>query len=773
MHSANIAAFLKDRVLTFREFPPAKLQSLVEGSQRRTFEPGATILRQGDEATHFGVILGGSAQASAWSEEGSRQSLGRMIEGETFNNLALMTGNSVAADLVAESRCEVLLIPVSLFQAVIVTEPAAVQHITRTIAERMQRIFADPLKAAAVRRESDPYGLQLKGERAEKVLVINCGSSSIKYSFFDTADESRNSHGQIERIGIEGTRLTHRAARSNFTRSLPTGGFQDAFQAMLSALTDEQSGVVRQLGEISLVGHRVVHGGERFVEGTLVTDDVVAEIERLSPLAPLHNPLNLEGIRAMRRLLPSAPQVAVFDTAFHHTMPPEAYLYGLPYELYEKHRIRRYGFHGTSHQYVSLRAAQFLNRRPNTLRLVSCHLGNGSSLCAVDHGRSVETTMGFTPGEGLIMGTRCGDIDSGVIAFLERTEGLTTDQIEKLLNKQSGLLGLSGVSSDMREVLEAAEANAPRALIALKAYCYKVRKAIGASIAAMGGADAVVFTAGIGQGSAEVRSLALQGLECMGLVLDRQLNREARGFNDVCRISTDDSPIAVLVVPTDEERMLAREALRAVARSQVMQALESRKQEPFPVEVSAHHIHLTREHVDALFGPGYELTKHSDLSQPGQYACKEQLTVVGPKGRIERVRVLGPTRSYSQIEIAMTEQFKLGVHPPIRESGDISDSPGCILEGPYGSLQLDRGVICALRHIHMSPEDALRYGVRNKSVVRVRIDGDRELIFGDVLVRVHPNYSLAMHIDTDEANAANVTTGTCGWIESIQSDASA
>ena len=371
------------------------------------------------------------------------------------------------------------------------------------------------------------------------------------------------------------------------------------------------------------------------------------------------------------------------------------------------------------------------------------------------------------------MGTRCGDIDSGVIAFLERTEGLTTDQIEKLLNKQSGLLGLSGVSSDMREVLEAAEANAPRALIALKAYCYKVRKAIGASIAAMGGADAVVFTAGIGQGSAEVRSLALQGLECMGLVLDRQLNREARGFNDVCRISTDDSPIAVLVVPTDEERMLAREALRAVARSQVMQALESRKQEPFPVEVSAHHIHLTREHVDALFGPGYELTKHSDLSQPGQYACKEQLTVVGPKGRIERVRVLGPTRSYSQIEIAMTEQFKLGVHPPIRESGDISDSPGCILEGPYGSLQLDRGVICALRHIHMSPEDALRYGVRNKSVVRVRIDGDRELIFGDVLVRVHPNYSLAMHIDTDEANAANVTTGTCGWIESIQSDASA
>jgi acetate kinase len=402
--------------------------------------------------------------------------------------------------------------------------------------------------------------------------------------------------------------------------------------------------------------------------------------------------------------------------------------------------------------------------------LVSCHLGNGSSLCAVDHGRSVDTTMGFTPAEGLIMGTRCGDVDAGVLAFLERSEGLTASQSEEMLNKKSGLLGLSGVSSDMREVLKAAEAGSHRAQLALKTYCYRVRKYLGAYVASMGGLDAVVFTGGIGQGSAEVRALALQGLECMGITLDGQRNRTARGFDEVCRISTDDSKVAVLVVPTDEERMMAREALRTLSRSHITHVLAAQKQQPFLVEVSAHHIHLTQEHVEALFGPGRQLTKHSDLSQPGQYACQEQLAIVGPKGRVERVRVLGPARKHTQVEIALTEQFKLGVHPPIRESGDIADTPGCTLEGTAGSVKLERGVICALRHVHMTPEDALRYGVRDKSVVRVCIAGNRELVFGDVLVRVDSSFALAMHIDTDEANAANVKTGAQGFIEGIQSE---
>ncbi len=730
-----------------------------------------TNLHQGDEATHFGVVLSGTIHVSVLGDSATRQTLGRLSTGDTFNEMALMTGDVVQADFIAESRCEVLLIPVSLFQSVIVAEPGAVQHISRTIAERMKAIMADPLKAAAaLRRGDDPYGFKLKGERPEKILVINCGSSSLKYNFYDTADESRHARGLVERIGISGTRLAHRGTKGEIKRELPEGGFAEAFKAMTTELTAKDTGVISGAGEISVVVHRVVHGGEQFTEATLITDEVLAQIEALSPLAPLHNPVNVAGIRELRRLFPAVPHVAVFDTAFHHTLPAYAYLYGLPYEFYEQKGVRRYGFHGMSHQYVSLPAAQVLKRRPNELRLVSCHLGNGSSLCAVDHGRSMDTTMGFTPTEGLIMGTRCGDVDAGVLGFLERSEKLTATQSEELLNKKSGLLGLSGVSSDMREILKAAGEGHSRSLLALKAYCYRARKYIGAYVASMGGLDAVIFTGGIGQGSVEVRALVLQGLECMGIVLDAERNRAARGFDEPCCVSADDSKVAVLVVPTDEERMMAREALHALSRSYIVRVLEAQKQQPFLVEVSAHHIHLTLEHVESLFGKGHQLTRHADLSQPGQYACKEQLAIVGPKGRVERVRVLGPARKYTQIEIAMTEQFKLGVHPPIRESGDIADTPGCTLEGPAGSVNLDRGVICALRHVHMTPEDALRYGVRDKSFVRVRIAGDRELVFGDVLVRVDSSFALAMHIDTDEGNAANVKTGAQGYIDGIQSE---
>ena len=305
--------------------------------------------------------------------------------------------------------------------------------------------------------------------------------------------------------------------------------------------------------------------------------------------------------------------------------------------------------------------------------------------------------------------------------------------------------------------------------MALKAFSYRVRKYIGAYLAAMGGLDVLIFTGGIGQGSAGVRSLALQGLQCMGIHLDEQRNREARGFEEVCRISSDDSPVTVLVVPTDEERMLARETLRALGRSYLKDVLETHRNEPFLIEVSAHHVHLMQEHVEALFGQGHQLTRHSDLSQPGQYACQEQLTIIGPKGRIERVRVLGPTRKATQVEISMTEQFKLGIHPPLRESGDVQGTPGCTLEGPAGRVTIDKGVICALRHIHMTPADALRYGVKDKADVRVRVPGDRELIFGDVRIRIDPNFSLAMHIDTDEANAAHLQTGTQGYLDGLQS----
>jgi acetate kinase len=765
----DTAGFLTQKVDLFKDFSAERIKELVDRSLVRSFETNEAIAHQGAEATHFGVVLSGTVAASA-ETNGTRQPLGQLKAGDTFAEAALMTGNPLLADFIAQSHCEVLLIPVSLFQSIIVAEPGAVRHISRTIADRTKMLLADPAKTkAALRQGNDPYGLTLKGERPEKILVINVGSSSLKYSFYDTADESRHAKGLIERIGLDGTRLKHRGPKGEVKRDLEQGDHAAAFKAMVAELTSKETGVIRSAAEVSLVAHRVVHGGEKFTEGTLLTDELLAEMEKLNPLAPLHNPVIIAGIREMRRLFPAVPHVGVFDTAFHHTLPPYAFLYGLPYEFYEKKGVRRYGFHGTSHNYVALRAAEFLKRRPNELRVISCHLGNGSSICAVDHGRSVDTTMGFTPLDGLIMGTRCGDLDPGVLAFLEREENLTASQSEEVLNKKSGLLGLSGVSSDMREILRAADQGHQRAQLALKAYCYRVRKYIGAYVASMGGLDTVIFTGGVGQGSAVVRALALQGLDCMGITLDDKRNREASG-DEITRISTDDSKVAVLVVPTDEERMMAREALRALSRSYITRVLEAQKQEPFLVEISAHHIHLTQEHVEALFGEGHQLTKHADLSQPGQYACKEQLTIVGPKGRVERVRILGPARKYTQVEIAMTEQFKLGIHPPIRESGDIANTPGCTLESATGSVQIDNGVICALRHVHMSPEDALRYGVRDKSFVRVRIAGDRELIFGDVLVRVDPSFKLAMHIDTDEGNAANVKTGEKGYIDGIQSE---
>ena len=769
--NATDLVFINSGVPLLSHFTAAQRREIADGSHIQEFEPGAFIVHADDEVHFLGVVLEGTIAASVAAAGGGRLPLGQLGAGETFGEMALMSGDPAIADLKAETRCRVMFVPLTLFQSRIMATPGAAQLISMTISSRFQQVLKDPAKAAAVARDQDVAAqLELRGERPERILVINCGSSSLKYSFFDTEHPENAARGNVERIGTSGTQLRQSSAKGQVSRDLPQGGYAEAFQATLAALMDKTSGVIADASGISVVGHRVVHGGEKFTGSVVIDDAVLAEIEKLNPLAPLHNPVNVTGIREARRVFPGVPHVAVFDTAFHATLPSHAYLYGLPYEFYEKKGVRRYGFHGSSHSYVTLAAAQFLRRRPRDLKIVSCHLGSGASVCAIDHGRSVDTTMGFTPGEGLIMGTRCGDLDPGVAAFLERTEGMTAAQLDEVLNKKSGLLGLSGISGDMREIEKAADAGDARALTALKTFCYRVRKYIGAYVAAMGGLDVVIFTAGIGQGSAGVRAMALQGLECMGIRLSEERNRLAIRGTEIARISTDDSSVTVLVVPTDEERMIARETLRAMSRDYLVHASEACRSEPIMIEVSAHHIHLTQEHVEALFGEGHQLTKHADLSQPGQYACKEQLTIVGPKGRIERVRVLGPARKYSQVEIAMTEQFKLGIQPPIRESGDIEGSPGCTLEGTAGSVAIDKGVICALRHIHMAPADALRYGVKDKATVRVRVPGDRELVFGDVRIRVDKSFALAMHIDTDEANAANLKNGTQGFIEGIQSE---
>jgi acetate kinase len=407
----------------------------------------------------------------------------------------------------------------------------------------------------------------LRSRKASRILVINCGSSSVKYGCFDDMDQARAIRGVVERVGSAQSRMVHRAGLAEMTFALPQGGYEEALEAILKAIQPLEGEGIGEASGINLFAHRVVHGGEVFTAPVIVDDSVLRRLETMSSLAPLHNPVNLAGIVAAMRVFPSVPHVAVFDTAFHRSLPARAFLYGLPYELYETQRIRRYGFHGTSHAYACLAGAAELGRRPEDLKIITCHLGSGASVCAVDRGRSVDTSMGFTPTEGLVMATRCGDLDPAVVGFLQQTLGLNSQTVSDLLNKRSGMLGLTGLGSDMKEIERQAEAGHERAALALDLYAYRLKKYVGAYAAAMGGVDLVVFTGGVGQGSAWIRREALSGLEFMGIHLDQHRNERVRGHHEVCRITTDDSSAAVLIVPADEEWMMACEAVRAVRQA--------------------------------------------------------------------------------------------------------------------------------------------------------------------------------------------------------------
>lgn len=767
----NIKAFLKNKVEHFKDFPEDTLEKLLTQAQITTFEPNEAIIEFGEEGRFMGVLLEGQAEVSIMDNSGEKHTITLLAPGDIFGEMELMTGDKTIADVIGITRCKALLIPQKLFSTTIITNPPAVKSISKLIIERLKKLAYEEkgqyLASAAFQKSTDPYGLTLKTDHPMHLLVINCGSSSLKYTLFNTFDSHENVHGIIEKIGLEGTCLTHYALEKKKTRHLPCAGYSDAFHHMIEELLNVNTGVIKTLNEITAIGHRVVHGGDTFKNAVMITDAVVKNLEALSHFAPLHNPVNIVGIQEARKLLPGIPHIAVFDTSFHHTLPPYAYLYGLPYEYYKDKKIRRYGFHGLSHFYAALKASEYVKRRLNELEIAICHLGNGASVCAVDHGRSVDTSMGLTPAEGLIMGTRCGNIDPAILIHLMREDGYSPEELELLINKKSGLMGLSGISNDMREIEKAAHQGDNQALLAFKTFCYQVRKYIGAYLAAMGGLDVLVFTGGIGYGSTGVRSMACQGLGCMGIYLDEEKNKNSNN-EEVFEISPNDSLVKVLVIRSNEELMIAKEMLRILNKHHLNTLIKSREPIPIPIEVSAHHVHLSQEDVEALFGPGYHLTRKFELSQPHHFACKEEVNLCGPKGRIDGVRVLGPTRKETQIEISMTEQFKLGIQPPIRESGDLSNTPGITIEGSYGQKVIERGVICALRHIHMSPEEALRFGLHNKDVVRVRVEGDRELVFGDVLVRVHPEYALAMHIDTDEANASNINKKAIGYIDGIQ-----
>lgn len=595
------------------------------------------------------------------------------------------------------------------------------------------------------------------------ILIVNCGSSSIKVDLRDHLN-----HNYIARMIIE------RAGTPNVTMSIdgesnvhcPGGSHQEALEFALPKLLER----LPQGQKISGVGHRVVHGGDEFTHSVRIDEHVERTIEQLASIAPLHNPVNLAGIRAARAILPDVPHIAVFDTAFHATLPRRARTYALPYEIANDPQIRRFGFHGISHNFVAQRAADYLETDIRNLRLITCHLGNGASVTAVEYGRSVETSMGMTPLEGIIMGTRSGDIDPGIIFHLMRENNMSVDEIDDLLNRKSGLTGLSGVGNDMRDIEKRAAEGDEQCRLALQVFAHRLRKYIGAYAAVMGGVDAIVFTAGIGENSVQARHRAAQRLDFLGARLDEDLNREIRlsEQNPVQDFSARNSRVRLLAICTDESQAIAEQTMQLVLEHDRIQG-----QRTIPVAVSARHVHLSQDAIDKLFGKGHQLTIRNPLSQPGQYAAEETVNVIGPRNTLQKVRILGPPRSLNQVEISRTDEFFIGIDAPVRASGDIDNSPGVTLEGPSGQLELSHGVICAWRHIHMTPEDALYFGVRDRDVVEVAIGGtDRDLIFGDVLVRVSPDYSLEMHIDTDEGNAANLAQGATAALIATSAKAS-
>lgn len=583
------------------------------------------------------------------------------------------------------------------------------------------------------------------------VMVINCGSSSVKAAVFSGDPPDRVQDLRVSGVGSSTSKLHAAGKVTDIHCPDPASALQAIFEQLKEAYDD--------LSSLTAVGHRVLHGGEKLIAPTRITEDIEQTIESMNMLAPLHNPACLAGIRAARQVLPGIDHVAVFDTAFHATLPTRARLYALPADLDSPVPLRRFGFHGISHDYVSQRAAEALNSDRENLRLISCHLGNGCSVTAVEYGRSVETSMGMTPLEGLVMGTRSGDLDPGVLLHIMRNNNFTADELDTLLNNKSGLLGMTG-SNNMAEIETRAADGDESCRRAIHLFTHRVRKYVGAYAATMGGVDAIIFTGGIGENSPFIRHRIAQRLDFLGGSLDEDRNRDAKlsSGQSAIDVSQSTSRVKILVVKTDEELAIARQVGELLNRSS-----QDQSGARIPLAVSARHVHLDHATVETLFGPGHQLTPDHPLTQPGEFAAKETVTLVGPRNRIEGVRIIGPERPASQVEISRTDEFFLGIDAPVRVSGDTDNTPGITLIGPAGPARLKSGVICAFRHIHMHPDDAASFNLRHGDLVTVAVNSEnRDLKFGDVLVRVDETYRLEMQLDTDEANAAGVSTGDVG-----------
>lgn len=749
----------------FDGFPREELERLAEQSQVRAFEVGEPIIGRGRPGQHVGVIIEGRVEVVGADAQGRATRLAELGEGDYFGEISLISGEPTTADVRASLPARVALIPHEALSAALTAHPAALRQLARTVSQRLRQQIAHQGGApgAPMAPTEDPEPTEDVATTAQ-ALVVQCTEGLLRYNFYDVEHEIYNREGRIEGLGAaEATHIDMGLREKTESRIDPV--LPGALRVVLESLT-EPHGSLGSPDGLSLVVHRITFGGERFTEPVLVDDEVATELREVAQAAPWETARAAETLELLREMLPDADHVAVFDTAFHQSLPPHAFLYALPYELYREEGLRRYGADGLAHHQAMLLAATHLGRLPEDLRLVTCDLSVRTSLCAISQGRAVDCTAGVSGLGGVPGPTTPGDLDPGILLRLQR-EGRDLKAVERLLTEGSGLNSLAGLEGGLTELALAAEGGHARATLALEIWAHQVKKHIGAYFAAMGGLDALVFT-GIHAGVASLRRAVCAGLVGLGIDLDERANQGSEPSADgITELSGTWSRTQVLLVPTDTQRMAASEALKALGRSSLARAFATRRH-PIPISISAHHLHLSQEDVEALYGEGHGLTVRLALSQPGQSACEEQVTLVGPRGAVERVRVLGPVRRETQVEISRTDEFKLGIDAPVRASGDTDGSPGLRLEGTAGSLELSQGVICAARHVHMSPEDALRFGVRDKDMITVCVEGERPVSFRDVLVRVHPDFRLDMHVDTDEGNAAELDRGAVGYVESVK-----
>lgn len=769
----NVRNILKKHQL-FKQLSPKPLSLLEVEAKIVQFEPGEMIISSGHRGRYFGILIQG--QLEALNMQGKR--IGVINKGEYLGEMSLLTGEPSTADVRSVEASQVFLVPHHVISRILPESPHMIKQLSTTMRIRLaqRESSIEEKEALSIARGSLPgpkHIISTPDATIKKIVVINCRNSSLKWNYYDIGSANHILGGQLDNIGFEHTvHIIETGTRGSvkIERGLHKADHTAAIKDILNFLTGPK-GPLNSLQDIDAIGHKVVHGGDKFASPLVIDDLVLAEIKALCSLPPLHNLSASKGIEAAFKLLPDTIQVAVFDTAFHQTIPAYAYLYGISRKLYEEKGIRRYGFHGTSHQYVALEAAAFLKKPLDRLKVITCHLGKETSICAIDYGRSIETSMGFTPSEGLVMGTRSGDIDPGILIHLSREYNLGIDEIDRLLNEESGLSGLSGISDNVNEIKEAAAQGNQEALMALRVFCYRVKKYIGAYIAILNGLDLLVFTGSIGVSSAGVRARVCQGLDRLGLMLDEIKNRTIDNPEDIEEISDSSSSLKILVIPKEEEKMIAFETIRALKRKEASDivSMPTRRQKKIPISISYRHVHINDETRDILFGKGYKLTPDEKLSQTGQVIYKERLNLIGPRRKIENVRIQGPLRAECQVEIARTEQFILGIDAPVRESGNLSGTPGITLEGPKGRVHLKQGVINTQRHIQMDPEDALLFGIRDGDRVMFTTGGERPLIFADVLIKISPHHKLEMHIDTDDAGAAGIETGMTGKITGIVS----